>query len=312
MRQPKPAIFLILAAACWGLGTIASKAVLDLIPPLTLLVIQLTTSISFLWIIFFIKHQPFLIEKELVRLGLAGLLNPGLAYTFALIGLSMSNASMSSLIWAAEPALILGLAWLVLKERPTNQTLLFSMLAIAGAILVIGFFKDLGEINLLSGNLLIVLAVFCCAVYTVLSRQSVAKVNPILLTAVQQTVSLCWALLIWPFEYNDVTLEILTNLQPNIWFWAIISGLIYYALAFWFYIIGLQQVTAIEAGLYLNLIPIFGVSGAFLFLGDRLSPVQWLGAACILIAVFAISILQKNGKILQKSHFRKETLLDPE
>ena len=163
---------MVLAAACWGLGTVASKAVLDEVPPLTLLAIQLAVSVSFLWIIVFIKRPSLSLGKEPVRLALAGLLNPGLAYTFALIGLAMTTASMSSLIWAAEPALILGLAWFVLRERPTNLTLVFSVVAIFGAILVIGAGASPESGGLLFGNLLIVLAVFCCAIYTILSRQA--------------------------------------------------------------------------------------------------------------------------------------------
>ena len=302
---------MVLAAACWGLGTIATKAVLAEVPPLTLLVIQLTVSILFLWLVFFIRRRPLSLGKEMKRLSLAGLLNPGLAYTFALIGLSMTNASMSSLIWAAEPALILGLAWLMLRERPTNLTLILSFVAMMGAVLVIGVFPNQQNDGLFVGNLLIVLAVFCCAIYTVLSRKSVEKVEPLSLTAVQQSVSLGWALLIlliWQFSRG--TIETLSSLEPNIWIWAVISGLIYYALAFWFYISGLRQMPATEAGLYLNLIPIFGVVGAFIFLGERLTPIQWIGAFLILVAVVGISILQKNELVLQNETSQKESLVE--
>jgi drug/metabolite transporter (DMT)-like permease len=96
------------------------------------------------------------------------------------------------------------------------------------------------------------------------------------------------------------------------WFWAVISGLIYYALAFWFYISGLRQMSASEAGLYLNLIPIFGVGGAYIFLGDRLTPLQWMGAICILLAVLAISVLQKNGLVLQNKFSQTSLLIEAE
>ncbi len=36
------------------------------------------------------------------------------------------------------------------------------------------------------------------------------------------------------------------------------------------------------------LIPVFGVTGAFVFLGERLEASQWLGAAVVLLAVYAI------------------------
>ena len=39
---------LILAAACWGIGTVVSKRAIDEIPPLTLLPIQLAVSLAVL------------------------------------------------------------------------------------------------------------------------------------------------------------------------------------------------------------------------------------------------------------------------
>lgn len=42
------------------------------------------------------------------------------------------------------------------------------------------------------------------------------------------------------------------------------------------------------AGVFINLTPIFGVSGAYLFLDERLLPGQWLGALLILLSVLMI------------------------
>jgi drug/metabolite transporter (DMT)-like permease len=72
------------------------------------------------------------------------------------------------------------------------------------------------------------------------------------------------------------------------------GGLVYYALAFWWYLIGLQQAPASLAALFLNRIPIFGVGGAYLVLGERLTLVQWGGALLILVAVVTIVRLQHS------------------
>jgi drug/metabolite transporter (DMT)-like permease len=103
---------------------------------------------------------------------------------------------MSTLIWAAEPALILLLAWLLLRERLTRPLLLLSAVALAGAVMVVGA----GTGGVLSGNLLVATAVLCCAIYTVWTRHLIAGVEPLVLVTLQQTVSLAWALLIWPME----------------------------------------------------------------------------------------------------------------
>ena len=84
-------------------------------------------------------------------------------------------------------------------------------------------------------------------------------------------------------------------ISPAIWGWAALSGMLYYALAFWCYIIGLKQLPASMVGLFLNLIPIFGVAGAYLFLGERLTAVQWIGGTLILLAVVAVLRGQREG-----------------
>jgi drug/metabolite transporter (DMT)-like permease len=54
----------------------------------------------------------------------------------------------------------------------------------------------------------------------------------------------------------------------------------------------LKHAPASLAGLFLNLIPIFGVGGAYLLLGERLTLTQSGGALLILVAGGAIFRLQ--------------------
>ena len=100
-----------------------NKGVLGYIPPLTLLVVQLVASLAFLWTVIALQRIRVPLRRESLWLALIGLINPGLAYTFSLLGLSLTTASMSALLWAAEPLLILGLAWFILHERLTRSLL---------------------------------------------------------------------------------------------------------------------------------------------------------------------------------------------
>jgi drug/metabolite transporter (DMT)-like permease len=283
-----PIIALVVAAACWGGATVITKHVLTDVPPLTLLVLQLTVSVVFLWAIVLVQRLRMPGRSDIVRLGGIGILNPGLAYTFGLLGLSQTTASMSTLLWAAEPILILGLAWLILCERLTRSLVAFSLLAITGVVLVAGIDVGVDQTNLLLGNGLILIGVACCAIYTVLTRRMATNLDPLLIVVLQQTLALAWALAIWPLEWARGETVSLTMISPASWGWAALSGVLYYALAFWCYVIGLKQLPASMVGLFLNLIPIFGVAGAYLFLGERLTVVQWVGGTLILLAVVMV------------------------
>jgi drug/metabolite transporter (DMT)-like permease len=296
-----PRIGLVLAPACWGLGAILSKAALAQLPPLTLLVVQLIASLAVLWPLLGWQHGAEPWNRRLLALGLLGLLNPGLSYTLSLIGLTLTTASLSALLWGLEPLLIVGLALLVLRERPTARFLALSGLALAGALLAIGLGVD--QPGRLLGNSLILAGVVCCALYTVLAQRMGAGFSPLLTVTVQQSLALVGAvptLLCGPAELSRLTLAGLQQIPPATWRssvgWivAALSGVIYYGLAFWFYLGGLQRVSAGEAGFFINLVPIFALGGAYVLLGERLTPAQWVGCGLVLLAVVGLS-LSKNS-----------------
>jgi drug/metabolite transporter (DMT)-like permease len=294
MSKQKAIVSMVLAAACWGLATVMSKGILEHIAPLTLLVVQLLTSISFLWTVVLAQQRVFKIDAQLLRLALTGLLNPGLAYTFGLFGLALSTASMATLLWAIEPVVILLLAALLLGERLARPLIGLSALALAGVALIAGIAPDAGAGSSAVGNLLILLGVLCCALYVILTRRMIGDHDPLVLVALQQTVALAGAVFIWPVGWLRGELVGLQQVAPSVWAWASLSGITYYALAFWFYVRGLQQVPASMAAPFLNLIPLFGVAGAYVFLGERLGMVQWLGALLILVAVAVVVRLQEG------------------
>jgi drug/metabolite transporter (DMT)-like permease len=87
-------------------------------------------------------------------------------------------------------------------------------------------------------------------------------------------------------------------ISPTVWGWAVLSGIVYYALGFWFYITGLKNTSASLAGFFMNLLPVFGVGGAYLFLGERLNAIQWMGAILILFSVANIFHMQRGETTL--------------
>jgi drug/metabolite transporter (DMT)-like permease len=66
---------------------------------------------------------------------------------------------------------------------------------------------------------------------------------------------------------------------------AIVSGVLYYGVAFFLFVGALRRVSAAVAGLFINLVPVFGIITAYLLLNERLRPLEWLGAATVLGAM---------------------------
>ncbi|WP_244483291.1 DMT family transporter [Mesorhizobium sp. 1M-11] len=239
-----------------------------------------------LWLAVIVTKAKSPSARLLPWIGLLGLLNPGWAYTFSMFGLVETSASVATLLWAFEPILILGLAWMFLKEQIGRQLLGLVALATCGVLLVSGLLGNASSETLNAGSALILAGVLCCAIYTILARNLVA--NPLFTVAVQQSVAFAWVLAIWPLELRSVTAPNLAGVLYRDIATIILSGLLYYALAYWFYLHALRSMAASVAGSFFNLIPVFGVLGSFIFLGERLTSSQRLGAALIVGATMVV------------------------
>ena len=112
---------LVAAAACWGVGTVLTKQVVDDLAPLTLLPPQLAASCALLAVAGLVQGARVSWTPGMRRLALLGVLNPGVAYALGLIGLTTISASLSVLLWAAEPVLIAVAAWALLATASRRR-----------------------------------------------------------------------------------------------------------------------------------------------------------------------------------------------
>jgi len=297
MSTPAPSLrtvlALILAAAAWGIGTVVSKRATTEIPPLTLLLIQLAASLVVLGIFMRWRRLPFRDPSSSALLGRLGLLNPGLAYALSLLGLVHITASLSVLLWALEPVLILFLAGWLLRERVTAPLVILLLVAVTGMVLVIGQPDGSGS---LLGIVLTVAGVACCAIYTVGTRRwlgTAGSTSQVLVA--QQAHALVLACLLVGAAWLVGGAALPAPVSPAGWASAVGSGVLYYGVAYWLYLTGLRHVPASVAALSFYLIPVFGVAAGFILLGERLGPTQWLGVAIVFVAIYLI--LRRTGAL---------------
>jgi drug/metabolite transporter (DMT)-like permease len=78
------------------------------------------------------------------------------------------------------------------------------------------------------------------------------------------------------------------------WMLAAVSGIVQYACAFWLYLWALKGLRADEAGLYLSLIPVFGLMIAIPVLGERLAAPQWMGTLVIIGTIVVMTRIRQE------------------
>jgi drug/metabolite transporter (DMT)-like permease len=284
-----PIVAMIAASALWASGTILSKDLLSSVPPIGFLVIQLAPSVVVLWLIAIATRVQFPSWQILAPIASLGLLNPGLSYTLSIIGLVHTPASVTTVLWAAEPGMIALLARLVLGELLTLPIALAIGLGGFGVLLVSGIFMPEQETGFsevsIWGTSLILGGVAACAFYTVLCRKLASSADPLFTVTLQQTVGLISILGLLAVSGE---VDVLSDLSRSQWLGGSVSGLMYYVAAFWLYVFALRHIAASLAGAFLNLIPVFGIAMAYSLLGERLAPMQWIGAALVVSAMAAM------------------------
>ena len=291
-RRAPAVIPLVAATACWGAGTVVTKQVLNDVAPLTLLPMQLTASCLLLLLLSLVRRERIVWSPPTRRLAALGVLNPGLAYALGLLGLASITASMSVLLWAAEPVLIVVFAVVLLRERVPAQLVTTLAVAVLGVVLVV---YQPGASGDALGVALTLVAVGCCALYTVATRQLLLDDASLPIVLAQQLAALAFAVLFatavqaagwdgWALHGNSW----------GTWAAAAASGCLYYGLAFWFYLAGLRHVRASVAGAFLPLVPVFGVAAGYL-IGERLAGRQWVGAIIVVAATAAMALQQARA-----------------
>jgi probable blue pigment (indigoidine) exporter len=272
-------LLLTFAAACWGLGTVASKRAVAEIPPTVLLPVQLLSSSLILFLLAGVTRVP--LRRVSRRVGLLGVLNPGLAYLLGLAGLASITAGLSVLLWSLEPVMILALAWLLLGDRMRARLIVLASSAVAGAVMAAFDGVGSGEA---AGIALTVAAVACCALYTVAARAWVrSDESSVSIVFTQQLMALAFSVIVFAIHGD-------AGWQPGAvsgvaWISAFGSGVVYYGLAFWAFLAGLRLVSTSTAAIFLNLTPVFGIGAGHLLLGERMTGLQLAGAVTVMAAV---------------------------
>jgi drug/metabolite transporter (DMT)-like permease len=296
MTARRSAVFVAAAVGatfCWGAGMTLTKLALGHFEPSLLLLVQLLASITFLVLILLTMGIRTTSWPQLLRHSRLGLLEPGMAYFLGLEGLNRITAAEAVVLSSTESIMIVLLAWMLAIERPRGVVLLLAVVGAAGAVLVAGsHLQYAGGAFSLWGDLLVLGGVLSAAVYVVYSSRLASVTEPIPALIGQQVVAMLFAAGIH-LALGDVGFSV-PSVSTSGWVLAVTSGIVQYACAFWLYLWALKGLRADEAGLYLSLIPVFGLMIAIPVLGERLSLLQWTGTLVIIGTIVVLTRIRED------------------
>jgi drug/metabolite transporter (DMT)-like permease len=277
-------IALSAAVLFWGLSFVATKVALENIPTFTLVFARFSIA-SLLFLIVLLKTGfPRFTLQEYGKVLLVAFFEPGLYFVFETYGLQYTTAPKASLIIATIPLAVAVFAGIWLKEGTPLITLAGILLSLVGITILVVFDPEFsrGFKGSLTGDLLIFGAVISGALYMVCARDLGKKRNAMEITALQTFLG---AIFFAPgFLYE------LPRIQWSGIQFASIAAVVYLTvfatvLAFLCYNFALTRLTASRASIFVNCIPVVCAIGAWIILGEKLTPLQMMGGAIVIVAV---------------------------
>ncbi|HET7780942.1 MULTISPECIES: DMT family transporter [Micrococcaceae] len=224
------------------------------------------------------------------------------AYTLLLYSaLGHTSALNASLVTAANPALIMVLAAILLRDRPGPLSWVGVALGLAGVLLVLtgGNLQRLLTFSIDAGELLIVAAITVWGFYTIIARR--LSVPAITSTAVQVAMA---AIVLVPFAVaTGAGLPATASEGWSLAYIALFPSLGSYLL----WNLALKRTTAANAGNYLNLIAVF-TAIITVALGQPITVPQVLGGVLVISGVLLTSA---GGRPPQRPRSSKSTSSPP-
>lgn len=283
MQQSRPFALacLVLAMALWGSSFIALKFAFQEMPAMWVIFARMALG-SLIFLAAWrwrgrVDYQP---GDWKWLLGLAAC-EPCLYFIFESLALQHTSAAQAGMITALLPLLVAVGAFFLLHEKIARNTWLGFALAVLGALwLTLASESDGHAPQPLLGNFYELLAMLCATGYTLLLKHLSARYSPFILTAMQAFIG---SLFFLPLAL--VSSGVPTAPGTTGWFALIYLGSVVTVGAYGLYNFGVSRLPASQATGFINLIPVFTLIFAAVFLGEVLSGQQALAAGLVFIGV---------------------------
>jgi O-acetylserine/cysteine efflux transporter len=288
-RSRRSAVALVIAAGLWGVAVSGTKYALGGFDPVTLLSIELVAGAAVLWAALLIRgYRP---PGSWWLPALLGLLEPTLAYLADTFGLSLTSAVHGAVINGLESGLVVLLAAVLLRETVTRPAIVAIVAALGGLAVLAAGGAGAGR-GTAAGDLLVAGGVLSASLYTIVAKRFDDGSDALSLTAWQFTVATLVSLLVtighWTVGSGTV------SAAPRFWLVAVIVGAGGFGLSFLLFNTVIVRVDAAQAAVLLNLIPVFGVVSAVVFLGEGLTGRDALGAVLVGSSVLYFAIVDRR------------------
>ncbi len=285
-------ILLTLTSLFWGGNSVAGKMAVGEISPMLLTLARWAVAALIVFAIALpdIRRDWPLIRKNLGKLFLFGALGFTMFNVLLYTALTKTSAVSSAIVQAAIPASVYILNFLIFRVKTGLWQLAGFIVTLAGVMLVVthGEIARLASLDLNEGDALVLMAVVIYSLYAVCLRYKPEISWKSLIAALTLSAALSSIpFVIWEWRSGGLTLPGNTG-----WLIVLYTGIFPSILSQVFFIRGVELIGANRAGIFSNLIPIFGTGLAILIIGE---PLETFHVAALVLVVAGIWLAERRA-----------------
>uniref|UniRef100_UPI003FED703E DMT family transporter n=1 Tax=Alloprevotella sp. TaxID=1872471 RepID=UPI003FED703E len=300
----------MLGANCmWGLMSPISKFVMmaGVVSPLVVTDMRITGAMILFWVASFFQKPEHVGHKDLARLFGAALLGIVLNQGCFIFGVSLSSPGDASIITTSMPLWAMLLAAFILKEPITGKKVLGIAAGACGALMLImgsgSHVKNMASAGgdyAIWGDLLVLSAQFCYALYIVVYKDFVNKYS--LITIMKWMFTYAFICVI-PFSAGDLMQTVWSQLS-----WTEIMGLTYIVvcatfLSYMFIVVGQKILRPTVAGMYNYVQPLVACIVAVIWGMDTFN---WIKAVAIVLIFSGVYLVTASRSRQEVEHYEAE------
>ena len=284
-------LLLILAALFWSGNFVLGRGVNEIIPPVALAFWRWTGALVILmpFALRGIIRQRQEIRRNIGILTVLSILSVTNFNTFLYNALRTTSAINAFLVNSMTPIFIVLVSWIGFNDRiNTRQTIgvAFSLIGLTW-IITQGNLEILLTVRFTSGDLWTLAAALSWAFYTVLLKRRPKHIEPIPFLTVLVMIGLIFLSPIYVWEIRSgASFQLTPAVFASICYVALFASVIAYI--FWNNAVAV--VGANKAGIFVHLMPVFGIILAYIFLGETLAVYHLVGMMLIFSGIYLITV----------------------
>ena len=243
-----------------------------------------------------IFHTPEPVtRRDWIRLAWLGLVGHCLYQYLFVGGLAKTSVANGALLVSATPIVITLLSTISGKERIGALHWAGTLLSLLGIYVVVGRGAHVSGVSL-QGDLMLMGAVVCWALYTIGARPLMARHSPVGVTALSMLIG---TMIYVPLAAPNLAQVPWGAVSTITWVKLVYSSLFAICVAYTIWYAAVRAIGSARTSVYSNLLPIVAMLAAWLWLHEPIGPAKIAGAAAVLAGVALTRMGQARLQIPQ-------------